>query len=135
MTEFKTYLEEVVMKKVFIICPVRKLSEELRRVLLDYVLKLRQEGAAVHWPPDDTNQDDPIGLNICKQNREAIYAADEIHIWFDESSPGSFFDIGMTFAFLKNSEKKIVLINQDKVLPTPHKSFQNVLLELVKAPS
>ena len=122
------------MRKIFIICPVRKVSKRVKKIINDYVVKLEQDGATVHWPSRNTNQDDPVGIHICEQNREAIYAADEIHIWFDESSTGSLFDLGMTFAFLRSMEKTIVLINKDKIFPTPHKSFQNVILELTKAP-
>jgi hypothetical protein len=125
----------VLMKKIFVICPVRSVSEQVRKTLHDYVLALERGGALVHWPFRDTNQNDPIGLNICKENRGAIRHADEIHIWFDATSQGSLFDIGMTFAFLANSEKKIVLINREEVIPTAGKSFPNVLLELTKAPS
>ena len=122
------------MKNVFIICPVRNVSEQTKKAIHEYVLELEQGGAKVHWPSRDTNQDDPVGMHICQQNREAIYVADEIHIWFDANSQGSLFDIGMTFAFLRSSDKKIVLINQDEIPPTPYKSFQNVLLKLAKAP-
>ncbi len=122
------------MQKIFVICPVRNVGEQTKKSIQDYVAALEKRGAQVHWPSRDTNQDDPVGIKICQQNREAIYAADEIHIWFDASSQGSLFDLGMTFAFLKNSEKRIVLINRDKILPTPHKSFQNVILEIAKAP-
>ena len=123
------------MKKIFVICPVRNVNEETKKSINDYVLGLELDGVSVHWPSRDTNQDDPIGINICQQNREAIFFADEIHIWFDESSQGSLFDIGMTFAFLRNSNKKIVLINKDEISPTSHKSFQNVLLGLARASS
>jgi hypothetical protein len=123
------------VKKVFVICPVRNVSEQTKKAIRDYVLKLEQGGALVHWPSRDTDQDDPIGINICQENREAIYMSNEIHIWFDSSSEGSLFDTGMTFAFLRNLDKKIVLINRDEVSPTPHKSFQNVLLELTRVSS
>jgi hypothetical protein len=123
------------VRKVFVICPVRNVSEQTKKAIRDYVLKLEQSGVLVHWPSRDTNQDDPIGTNICQTNREAIYTSNEIHIWFDSNSEGSLFDIGMTFAFLRNLNKKIVLINRDEISPTPHKSFQNVLLELAKVSS
>jgi len=123
------------VKKVFVICPVRNVSEQTKKTIGDYVLGLEHKGVKVYWPSRDTNQDDSVGINICQDNREAIYTANEIHIWFDSSSQGSLFDIGMTFAFIRNSDKKMVLINQDKVLSTPHKSFQNVLLWLARASS
>ena len=64
---------------------------------------------------------------------QAIWLADEVHIWLDLESQGSLFDMGMTFAYLIYTEKKIVLINGDKISPTPHKSFGNVFIELAKA--
>jgi hypothetical protein len=123
------------MKRIFVICPVRNVSEQIKKTIGDYVLELERSGAKVHWPSRDTNQDDSVGLNICLENREAIYMADEVHIWFDSNSQGSLFDIGMTFAFIRERNKKIVLINEKEILPTPHKSFQNLLLELAKAPN
>jgi len=118
------------MSEVFIICPVRNVDEETKNRISFYVTELEKQGKKVHWPPRDTHQDDPHGINICGENREAIYWADEVHIWFDIASQGSLFDVGMTFAFLRSMNKKIVIINRDQVLLTPHKSFQNVLLKL-----
>lgn len=113
-------------KKIFLICPVREITEEENQFLQDYIAKLESQGHKVYYPPRDTNQDDPIGLNICSENRKAIKEADEIHIYWSGKSEGSRFDFGMTFM----TEKPIVLINRDKIRRTPYKSFQNVLLEL-----
>ena len=44
------------------------------------------------------------------------------------SSPNFLFDFGMAFM----ADKPITLKNRDEVERTPHKSFQNVLLELDK---
>jgi nucleoside 2-deoxyribosyltransferase len=63
-----------------------------------------------------------IGLRICQDNRAAIEAADEIHIYWNPDSKGSLFDLGIAFAL----RKQIVLINTVK--PTATKSFENVLL-------
>jgi len=113
-------------KKIFLICPVRGINEEEAQFLHDYLIKLENKGYKVHYPPRDTNQEDPIGLNICSENRAAIRNADEIHIYYTSKSEGSKFDFGMVFM----AEKPLKLINRDKVERTPHKSFQNVLLEL-----
>jgi len=113
-------------KKIFLICPVREADEEEKAFLQTYISNLEQEGYKVHYPPRDTNQDDPIGYNICRENRQAILDADEVHIYFTPKSKGTLFDIGMTFMM----EKPVVLVNRDKIEKTPHKSFQNVLLEL-----
>ena len=109
-----------------------RLAIKKKEIINNHVLGLEKQGNIVHWPFRDTNQNDPIGLNICSENREAIYSADEIHIWFDPASQGSLFDIGMTLAFLRMMPKKVIIINLGQTQPTPHKSFQNVLLELTK---
>lgn len=121
------------MKRVFIICPVRNITEETERAIREYVEKLEKAGHNVHWPPRDTNQNDSIGLNICEQNREAIFFADEVHIWFDLKSQGSLFDMGMAFAYLRSMRKKIVIINRKELKFTLHKSFENVFLALADA--
>lgn len=113
-------------KKVFMICPVRIITKEVYQILQKYKMELEQRGYRVHFPPDDTNQLDPVGLAICSQNRAAIRDADEIHIYWNPGSEGSRFDLGMAFML----EKPIRIINRDDVQRTPHKSFQNVLLEL-----
>lgn len=113
-------------KKVFLICPVRNLTDDENRFLQDYISNLEKKGYKVHYPPRDTNQDDPIGLNICSENRAGIRKSDEVHIYWNPTSSGSGFDFGMTFM----SEKPIKLINKNKIKRTPHKSFENVLLEL-----
>jgi len=64
------------------------------------VLTLRDK-----WIKELECDDDPVGLRICSDNRDAIEAADEIHLWYSASSTGSLFDLGMTFAL----RKKLVL--------------------------
>ena len=121
-------MAENLEKKIFMICPVREATEEEAKFLQEYMSQLESQGHKVHYPPRDTNQEDPIGLNICSENRQAIRDADEIHIYWTKKSKGSLFDFGMLFY----GEKPVVLINRVKIEPTPHKSFQNVLLELDK---
>lgn len=92
-------------EKVFLISPVRQITDEEKQAIAEYVQKLEADGYVVHWPIRDTKQDDPVGLRICKDNREAIISADEIHLWYSQTSSGSIFDLGMAFAL----EKKLVL--------------------------
>ena len=86
----------------------------------DLVAELEKE-YEVHWPPRDTDQDDPIGLEICNTNCKAIEEADVVHIVWDGKSTGSLFDLGMVFAL----GKKLIVVS----LPpeTDHKSFQNMI--------
>ncbi len=117
-------------RRIFVICPVRNVPDEVVVKIGTYVKKLERSGAEVYWPFRDTDQNDPIGLHICQDNRRAVSQADEIHIWFDPKSQGSVFDFGMTFAFMMSQKKRIVIANPEEVRSTKGKSFQNVLLAL-----
>lgn len=112
--------------KIFLICPVRGITDEEKLAIEKYVLDLEAAGNQVHWPLRDTDQNDPVGWRICQANRQAIKNADEVHIWWNGKSQGSLFDFGMAFAL----KKKIVLVNLNSVQRTPQKSFNNVLLEI-----
>ena len=118
-------------RRAFLISPVRNIAPETLEALRSYVNKLESEGVEVYWPYRDTDQTDPHGWTICSHNRSAILDANEIHIWYDKTSSGSIFDAGMVFALLGIGwVKKVVIANPDAVKPTPHKSFENVLLKL-----
>jgi len=106
------------MLKAFLICPVRGHD---KRETLHWVWALEDMGYAVHWPPRDTWQDDPVGLDICQANYEAIEAADKVFVVWDGKSAGSLFDLGMAFALNKPLE---VL---EAPAPTLRKSFQNMM--------
>lgn len=111
---------------VFLICPVRGITEEKKTAIRQYVEKLEDEGLCVYWPLRDTDQNDPVGLHILLDNIAAIRRAKEVRVWYDLTSEGSRFDIGVTLAL----KKRITLANPEEVLPTKGKSFANVLLEL-----
>ena len=102
----------------FLICPVRGVDPKETE---DTVKKIENDGTKVHWPHRDTNQDDPIGFDICTQNKEAIKSADKVHVVWDEKSQGCLFDLGMAFAM----DKQIVV--EDIPTETPQKSFQNMM--------
>ena len=119
-------MKENLEKRIFMICPVRDATNEEKQFLQDYMSRLESQWHKVHYPARDTNQDDPFGLNICSENRQAIRDADEIHIYWTKKSKGTLFDIGMMFM----AGKPVVLINRVDLERTPHKSFQNVLLEI-----
>ena len=119
------------MKKIFLICPVRQARDDTLIKMEKYITKLEESGCRVYWPPRDTDQDDPIGLRICKDNCRKIFEADEVHVWWDENSRGSLFDLGISFMCHHLADGvKIILANPDEVRSTPEKSFNNVLLAL-----
>ncbi|MCK5610379.1 hypothetical protein KAR91_51375 [Candidatus Pacearchaeota archaeon] len=105
-------------KTTFLICPVRGVDpKETESIVKD----LEDNGTKVHWPPRDTNQDDPIGFDICTQNKQAIKDADEVHVVWDEKSQGCLFDLGMAFSM----DKKINIVDIPE--GTSQKSFQNMM--------
>jgi len=90
--------------RIYIICPVRNLTQEWRKQLDEYVIWLESMGHSVHYPPRDTPQEDPTGLGICEKNRKALLGADMIHVAWDGKSEGCLFDLGMAFALKKPIE-------------------------------
>jgi hypothetical protein len=87
--------------KVYIICPVRNAILQQTEGIGAYVAGLRREGHAVHFPVTDVPQDDPTGAAICRAHLAAMRDADEVHVFWDVSSFGSHFDLGMAYALGK----------------------------------
>lgn len=104
--------------KSFLICPVRGLDPQAHAAI---VARLESDGFTVHWPPRDTDQDDPTGLRICRDNAKAIADADVVHVIWDGQSQGCLFDLGVAFA-LGKAVSPISL-----PAPTEGKSFQNMV--------
>ena len=107
--------------RIYVICPVRGITESERSAISAYVAGLEEEHD-VYWPLRDTPQDDPIGVEICRCNRQAIADSDEVWVWWRADSAGSKFDLGIAYAF----HKPLRFIRQ--CVPTPHKSFENLML-------
>lgn len=112
-------------KKIFIISPVRKATNEDKDFLYEYANTLEYDGYEVHLPMRDTIQDQS-GIEICEQNRKALAESEEVHLYYKPNSKGSIFDLGMVFAL----KKKLVLINE--VNEVKGKSFSNVILNYSK---
>ena len=123
-------LKKKPQKTAFLICSVRNATKEETAVADAYVQQLETKGYKVHWPPRDTDQKDSRGLRICNDNCEAMISSDEIHIIWNPASQGSLFDFGMAFVLRKLKKKKIVLANFKSLLPTPEKSFTNVVMDI-----
>lgn len=122
-------------KKVFIIRPVRNVTQEVRDKIAIYVAALETWGYEVYDPERDNpyQKTDEIGIQILNHNCQKMIEADEAHIWWDAKSSGSVCDIGMFFMFVRISDfKKFVIINDRDITPTPNKSFENVALALAK---
>jgi len=123
----KQMMKDKKHKKIFIICTVR-MGENPKAI--EYVNKLEAEGHKVHYPPRDTNQiDDTGGFRICRDNRDAINEADEVHIFYDARSQGTHFDLGMAFVLRKKIKLVDVAAAENDAYPVQKggKSFLRVI--------
>ncbi|MBP5678535.1 MAG: hypothetical protein J6X28_01745 [Bacilli bacterium] len=101
-------------KKIFLICPVRNATEEQRKWIEDFVEEKQENGYIVHAPHLHTNQNDPIGggYSICKQNAKAVASSEEIDVYYDQTSTGSVFDLGVAYAL----HKPLRILNPEEIL-------------------
>jgi nucleoside 2-deoxyribosyltransferase len=95
--------------------------------MLEVVNGLRMEGHKVHYPPYDVNQDCPTGLSICEAHLKAMVECDAVILFYDETSGGSKFDLGMAYAL----NKPIIPLFSFGVIP-PGKSYWAMVNELHK---
>ena len=111
------------MYDVFLICPVRNADELQKHQMVEYIEKLEDSGLSVYYPARDTNQDDHHGFRICSDNKKAIENSKEIHLFWDKTSQGTLFDLGMAFY----SGKDLILVNPETLETTEGKSFPNMI--------
>ena len=116
--------------KIYIICPVRKITEHEKKVILTYAQTLeRDHNSVVRVPFRDTDQNDELGLRIIQEHEDDIIWAEEIHVWWNATSEGSLWDFAQTrMAMRFMPEKKVHLVNIDEVDVTDQKSYTNVVL-------
>lgn len=112
--------------KIFLICPVRNASVEQRKWIEDFAREKYNEGYVLHVPHLHTRQTDLFGgYAICKQNAEAVAASEEVDIYYDQSSTGSVFDLGVAYAL----NKKLVLLNKDEILFDDNDLIDNTVVD------
>ena len=97
--------------KIYLICPVRNVTEEQKKEIDDYVATQEAEGNKVHYPPRDVNQNDETGFNIVVAHRRAMKKCDRVDVFYDKNSTGSHFDLGM--AFMEGKKIKLIKAYQE----------------------
>jgi hypothetical protein len=70
------------------------------------------------------NPDERYDLML--ERRDEIKRSGVVEYQFWGKTPEFLFDFGMTFM----ARKPILLLNKEKIIPTEHKSFENILLDL-----
>ena len=108
---------------IFLACPVRGVSDDYRVSIEAQVAHLESLGHKVHYPPRDTEQSDPTGLQICRDNADAIKLSDVVYVIWDGKSRGVLFDLGVAFAL----QKRIRTVAGGMPAVSPGKSFQNMI--------
>ena len=99
--------------KIFLICPVRNATEEQKKWIEEFVAQKYKEGYLIHAPHLHTVQTDLFGgYAICRQNAEAVASSQEIDIYYDQSSTGSVFDLGVAYAL----HKPLQLLNREEII-------------------
>lgn len=110
--------------KIFLICPVRNASNEQRKWIEDYVLEKEKNGFIIHAPHLHTRQTDLFGgYAICKQNAEAVASSSEVNIYYDQSSTGSVFDLGVAYAL----NKPLIMLNKDEIIFNDNDLIDNIV--------
>ena len=117
------------MKFIYLICPVRAATMAEKAYLDQYVAMLEKDGGyTVHYPPREVDQTLP-GPVICAKHRDAMCAADEIHVYWNPESKGSHFDLGMAYVLQLLFNKTVQIINDVHATPNG-KSYADVLLKM-----
>lgn len=99
--------------KIFLICPVRNATDNQKQWIENFVKEKYTEGYIIHAPHLHTVQSDLFGgYAICRQNANAVATSEEIDIYYDQSSTGSVFDLGVAYAL----SKPLVLLNKDEII-------------------
>lgn len=118
--------------KIYIISPVRHLTDRQAKLLRQHMWMLHEQGCDVHLPFLHTDQDVELGgMMQCMQNRKAIEEADEVHVMWTGKSQGGLFDLGMAFALRK--PLKIIRCDDETVCSSienyvpGEKTFENVM--------
>lgn len=110
--------------KIFLICPVRNATKEQRKWIENFVYEKYNEGYIIHAPHLHTRQMDLFGgYSICKQNAKAVSTSEEIDIYYDQSSTGSVFDLGVAYAL----NKPLVILNKEEIIFNDNDTIDNVV--------
>ena len=110
--------------QIFLICPVRNASANQKNWIVNYVYSKTREGYKIHAPHLNTRQVDMFkGYAICRQNAEAVAKSSEVAIYYDKSSTGSVFDLGVSYVLGKG----ITLLNADEILLNENDFADNLI--------
>jgi hypothetical protein len=95
-----------------LISPVRNVSPEQTLEIESFKKDKTDDGFDIHVPQKDTFQKDKFGgYSICFQNANAIAESTELYLYYDQTSKGSMFDLGIAYYL----NKPLTVINKDSI--------------------
>ena len=109
--------------KIYILCPVRKMTNEEKVFVENHIDELSKEHEVHSYR--DVEQNCETGSSIVLAHGKAIEECDEVHVFWNHESTGSHFDLGMAYAW----KKKIVFIKlfKDNEGKSYHKALNEIL--------
>ena len=109
--------------RIYLLCPVRLATPKQESELMELVIRLESEGHEVFYPAIDNIYEDidKTGEDICLANESAIICSDIVYIYWCHKSTGSYFDLGLAWAY----KKPIKLVNEIEVPDKP--TFESLL--------
>lgn len=111
--------------KIFLICPVRNATTEQKIWIENFVQEKYNNGYTIHAPHINTRQKDIFGgYAICRQNAEALASSSEVDIYYDKSSTGSVFDLGVAYAL----GKPLKILNKNELMFNVNDFMDKILL-------
>lgn len=86
--------------KRYLICPVRKRTHNEQRHLEQWVCEREAVGDKVYFPGRDTGIEElpENGMLITEKNLERMEWCEIVDLWYEVSSQGSSFDLGLAFS-------------------------------------
>ena len=107
-----TFLHYLGSNIIFLISPVRNASEEQKKEIEEYKRICEQLKYKIYVPHLDTVQTDLLGgYTICHRNALGLSSSDAVHMYYDQNSRGSMFDLGVAYA----CEEPLIIINKDRI--------------------
>ncbi len=115
--------------KVFLITPVRSLTDWEKNAIEIYLHNLESHDVQVYWPYRDTDYSDPSGFSAFTRHKEVMKSADEVHIWWNPASEESVFLLGMAWAMGKRLAIANSITVKEHVRQNPGRSFPALMLQ------
>lgn len=107
---------------ILLLCPVRNISDETRRALMDHTKKLESEGKKVYTPLDSKNGD----VNPYTTTESLIRRVNRLDVYWDPNSLG--LRVAMGMGFMIETIEEVKLINEKYI---KQRSQENTIEERI----